>query len=152
MLGRTDPSPCFEKKDQILIFNMGQAPSLIESRDVVESWDVETLSNNLKEKGMGDYAEKFRVNVIDGIAALLLEESDLVEMGFTSGLDRKRVMAAIKRVHLNSSSEISRYPNYEARNILSSLPSPAPSTNLANRVCPTCTRSACCTQRLSFPG
>ena len=65
---------------------MGNAQSFPESKKVVEGWDCAELVSQLRSKGLNDYAAKFEEHSVDGLLALSLQDSDLVEMGYTSGL------------------------------------------------------------------
>ncbi len=74
------------KKNKQILPVMGNAQSFPETKNVVEGWDSAELVFQLRSKGLNDHAAKFEENSVDGLLALSLQVSDLVEMGYTSGL------------------------------------------------------------------
>lgn len=104
-----------------------------------ESWTATQLAGHLKEKDLGDYAEMFMQNNIDGKVAHRIGDSDLKEMGITKVGDRHRVMEALGDLKKAQQQKEREKPLWEGKELLY--------FSCFDKACSTC--CGCCPQDAS---
>jgi hypothetical protein len=94
---------------------MGNAIPASMTKAAVQLWDHNELSNYLMLHGFESYARVVIEHKIDGLMALGLNGKNLVEIGYSSSLERRRILAAIERLHLQAQHLISDHISGSAK-------------------------------------
>jgi hypothetical protein len=104
------------------------------SSDIRSSWSVDDVVSVLNQAGLGQYSAAFRSEHVDGILLISLDDQDLIELGVSSSLHRKR----IQNIHSKFSPlQVAPPVGYSSSSSSSSSPTPLPPPNFPPPPIPT---------------
>jgi len=95
-----------------------------------KQWDSLKLSQYLTAKGLGDYAEMFLENSIDGKVAHRLDDQNLKEMGVSKVGDRLKLMEALEALKKAQQQQARELVIWEGKELLY--------VSWFDRICKTC--------------